>query len=131
MDANFASLISFYRYAEDTLTIERNYYRDRKSDPFMTTDERLEAMTAMVQLDVKLVELKAKKEDLVAAHDGGTFPAPSNATLAKVHVAAEKLSKALSRAANANAVVLAAADFFEVLGKVSKILDSAPAPEGG
>lgn len=68
------------------------------------------------------------EENFRTPYWNATFPAPSDATLVKVHDAAERLSKALTSAANATAVVLATADFFEVLGKASNIGPPAPAP---
>ncbi len=118
MDMEFAQLISLFRYAENALIVERNYFDSKADDPFTDTAARLEAMTAMTLLDAKLAELRSKKDNIIAAHSGGTFPSPSAELLSKVHAAAEKLSKALTEAANAKAAVLAAADFFGVVGAI-------------
>lgn len=119
MDMQFAQLISLFRYAENAYITERNYFDSKADDPFTDTAARLEAMTAMTQLDAKLVDLRNKKDSLIAAHGAGTFPSPSPELLTKVHDAAQRLSNALTNAASAKAVVAAAVDFFNVVGAIS------------
>jgi hypothetical protein len=116
MDQKFAELISLYRYAENALIIERNYFEAKSQDPFITSAARLEAMAFMTQLDSFLQQLRFDKDNLIAAHQNGVFPPPSQELLKKARDITKKLGEELQNANTAKAVVLAAADFLALIG---------------
>ena len=80
MDDQAAKVLSYLDYAIESLTTEREYFRTKAKDPFVSSADRVRAMAVFTQLDAQITELVERRDALLAGYRKGTIAPPSSAS---------------------------------------------------
>lgn len=115
MDDQAAKVLSYLDYAIESLTIEREYFRAKAKDPFVSSANRVRAMAVFTQLDAQITELVERRDAMLAGYRNGTIDPPSSALVSKALAATKALAAEIQNATKVEAVLDSLYAFLTVL----------------
>lgn len=118
MDHQAAKVLSYLDYAIESLTTEREYFRTKAKDPFVSSADRVRAMAVFTQLDAQITELVERRDALLAGYRKGTIAPPSSALVSKALAATKALAAEIQNATKVEAVLDSVSGFLTVLTSI-------------
>lgn len=115
MNDQAAMVLSYLDYAIESLTTERQYFKTKSKDPFVSSADQVRALALFTQLDAQITELVERRDALLAGYRKGTIAPPSRVLVSKALEATKALAAEIQNATKVDAVMDSLNGFLSVL----------------